>query len=217
MQLVLTPELVMEAYRQGIFPMAYNAGSPYIHWVCPDMRGQLSIADMHIPRRLRKTLADAPFTITIDKAFEDVITACAESTPHRPETWINAQIKNVFCALHKKGHAHSLECWKDGKLCGGIYGLAIGSAFFGESMYSRERDASKIALVHLMARLWKGDFTLFDTQFVNDHIKRFGAYEIPHAEYAEQLQAAVKKDADFLLPGQAQEDIFADYRRMRGF
>lgn len=215
MQLILTPELLMEAYRQGLFPMAYNSGSPYIHWICPEMRGQLSITDIHIPRRLLETVKKAPFEICINADFEAVLRGCAEPTPKRPETWINASIFKVFCDLHERGHAHSVECWEDDKLVGGIYGLAIGGAFFGESMFSRMRDASKIALLHMVARLWKGGFTLLDTQFVNEHIKQFGAYELPHDEYKKYLEDAVKAEGDFLLSGLSQEKIMDNYLAMR--
>ena len=215
MQLILTPELLMEAYRQGLFPMAYNSGSPYIHWICPEMRGQLSITDIHIPRRLLETIKKAPFEIRINADFEAVLRGCAEPTPKRPETWINASIFKVFCDLHERGHAHSVECWEDDKLVGGIYGLAIGGAFFGESMFSRTRDASKIALLHMVARLWKGGFTLLDTQFVNEHLKQFGAYELPHDDYKKYLEGAVKAEGDFLLSGLSQEKIMEDYLAMR--
>ncbi|MGB4107643.1 MAG: leucyl/phenylalanyl-tRNA--protein transferase [Alphaproteobacteria bacterium] len=216
MQLILTPELLMEAYRQGLFPMAYNSGSPYIHWICPEMRGQLSIENIHIPRRLQKTIEKAPFEIRINTDFEGVLHGCGESTPKRPETWINAPIFKVFCELHRRGHAHSLECWKDDKMVGGIYGLAIGGAFFGESMFARTRDASKVALLHLTARLWKGGFAMFDTQFVNEHLKQFGAYELPHEAYKKELDEALAKEADFLLPGVSQKIIMEDYLAMHG-
>lgn len=211
MQLVLTPELVLEAYRHGLFPMAYGANSPYINWVCPELRGQLSITDLHIPRRLLDTLKAAPFEITINKAFREVITLCGERHENRPETWINDSIRDVFCDLHDLGHAHSLECWDGDKLVGGIYGLAMGGAFFGESMFSRERDASKIALVHLTARLWKGGFSLLDTQFINDHLKQFGAYEIPYESYKIQLSRALRHDADYVLRSQNDVDILSEY------
>ncbi len=199
MQLVLTPELMIEAYKQGLFPMAYNAGSPFIHWVCPDMRGQLSITDLHIPKSLIKTVKKSPYEVRIDSDFNQVIKLCAAPSPDRPETWINEPIIDIFCKLHDLGHAHSVECWEDHKLVGGLYGMAIGSAFFGESMFSRATDASKIALVHLAARLWKGGFTLLDTQFVNDHLIQFGVYEIPHAEYKAVLNSAAKSKAYFHL------------------
>lgn len=215
MQLVLTPELLIEAYKQGLFPMAYNSGSPYIHWVCPEMRGQLSIPDIHLPRRLLKTIRKNPFDVRISGDFEGVIRFCAESAPKRPETWINKPIDTVFCDLHKRGYAHSVECWKDGALVGGLYGLALGGAFFGESMFSRETDASKIALVHLAARLWKGGFTLLDTQFVNEHLKQFGIYELPYKDYKRKLDKALSTQGDFLLSGISQGDILREYLDMR--
>ena len=215
MQLVLTPELILEAYRHGLFPMAYNAGSPYVQWICPEMRGQLSIPDLHISKSLLKTLRRAPYRVTFNQAFAAVIDACAAATNKRPETWINKAIRDVFCALHAKGHAHSLECWQEEELVGGIYGLAIGGAFFGESMFSRARDASKIALVHLIARCWQGGFTLFDTQFVNDHIRQFGAYEVPFDAYKEQLQQAILLPATLKAGGVAAADILESYLAVR--
>lgn len=220
MQLVLTTPLLIEAYKQGLFPMAYNAGSPFIHWVCPELRGQLSIENLHIRRSLRKVIKrglieGTPYHVTIDKAFEAVIGLCAESVETRPETWINDPIRKAFINLHHEGHAHSVEVWREGengqKLAGGLYGLAIGGAFFGESMFSRRADASKIALVHLCARLWKGGFTLLDTQFINDHLKQFGVYEMPHREYIKQLRAATEHKADFCLDGTDEKTILNDY------
>lgn len=213
MQLVLTTELLLEAYRQGLFPMAYNAGSPYIHWVCPEMRGQLPIKNMHVPRRLRETILHFPFEIRLDTAFSDVIAACAESTPKRPETWINKPIIEAYNRLHRDGYAHSIECWENDRLVGGIYGLALGGAFFGESMFSKERDASKVALVHLVARLKKGGFTLLDTQFINEHLKQFGVYELPHKDYMKRLKSALQKEADFHLEGTSEEELVGEYLR----
>lgn len=211
MQLVLTPELMLEAYRQGLFPMACNAGSPLIHWICPDFRGQLSIEDLHIPKSLEKILRKNPYRITTDKSFESVIAGCAESRPERPETWINAAILKVFCQLHERGDAHSVECWHGNELVGGIYGLEIGGAFFGESMFAKETNASKIALVHLTARLWKSGFQLFDTQFVNDHLLQFGAYELPHNEYKKHLTRALKTKPDFALENLSEKQILDEY------
>lgn len=215
MQLVLTTELLLEAYRQGLFPMAYSAGSPYIHWICPERRGQLSITDIHIPRRLKKTVLANPYEIRIDTAFADVIKACAEKATNRPETWINQPIIDAYCRLHADGYGHSIECWKNDKLVGGLYGLAVGGAFFGESMFSTMRDASKIALVHLAARLWRGGFTLLDTQFINDHLLQFSAYEVPHKEYIKQLKVAMNGLADFHLDGMDEAQIVRDYLAMR--
>lgn len=220
MQLVLTTELLIEAYKQGLFPMAYNAGSPFIHWVCPELRGQLSIERLHIRRSLKKVIRrglieGAPYTVTIDKAFEAVIGLCAESVESRPETWINTPIMQAYINLHRDGHAHSVEVWREDKdgaeLVGGLYGIAIGGAFFGESMFSRATDASKIALVHLCARLHKGGFTLLDTQFVNDHLQQFGVYELPHRDYMKELREAVKRDADFMLKGADEAALLNEY------
>ncbi|GJL85829.1 MAG: leucyl/phenylalanyl-tRNA--protein transferase [Micavibrio sp.] len=215
MQLVLTTELLLEAYKQGLFPMAYSAGSPYVHWICPEMRGQLSIEDIHIPRRLKKTLRSGLYEVRINTAFEEVIKACAVSAPDRPETWINDPIIEAYCKLYKDGYGHSVECWKDGELIGGLYGLAIGGAFFGESMFSESRDASKVALIHLVARLWKGGFTLLDTQFINDHLKQFGVYEVPHKDYIEQLKSAICIEADFQLQGINEDQMIEYYLEMR--
>lgn len=215
MQLVLTPELLLEAYKHGLFPMSYSADSPYVHWICPEMRGQLPIKDLHIPRRLKKTIRSAPYEIKINTAFEDVMLACAETTPQRPETWINSPIVKVYGQLHEQGQAHSIECWQDGELIGGLYGLSLGGAFFGESMFSKARDASKIALVHLVARLWTGGFVLLDTQFVNEHLKQFGAYEIPYREYQNALNEALMIEGDFVLEGLNEIQMIEDFLSMK--
>ncbi len=215
MQLVLTPELILEAYRHGMFPMAYSGDSPYIHWICPEERGQLSITDIHISRRLKSTIRSAPYDIKINTDFDGVMRLCAEAAKDRPETWINPSIIATYSQLHDQGHAHSIESWNGDTLVGGIYGLTIGSAFFGESMVSRARDASKICLIHLCARLWKGGFTLFDTQFVNDHLEQFGVYEISHKKYIKQLEPALKQNADYLLTELSQNTIISEYLETR--
>lgn len=221
MQYVLTTPLLLEAYKQGLFPMAYNASSPFIQWVCPEMRGQLDIETIHIPRSLKKIInkmiRSDNIKIQINTAFEDVIGLCGEPHNTRPETWINGQIKNAFIDLHHKGYAHSVEYWEDGELRGGLYGLAIGSAFFGESMFSRTPNASKISLIHLCARLWRGGFTVLDTQFTNDHLEQFGITEIPHENYLDKLNIAIHKNADFKLEDQCQNDIIKHYFEMRGY
>ncbi len=158
MQIILTPEILLSAYSQGLFPMAERATSPYVHWFCPEMRGQLSINNMHIPRSLKKSVRQMkikgnPYDIRINSNFENVIRACAKETNSRTETWINPQIIDAYCNLHKLGYAHSVETWQNNKLIGGLYGVAIGGAFFGESMFSLKTNASKVALVHLDARL----------------------------------------------------------------
>lgn len=219
MQLILTNALLLNAYSQGMFPMAYSADSPFIHWVCPEMRGQLSIMDMHIPKSLKKTVLKQMRTrtseIRIDSAFEQVIRACGAYHESRPETWINNQIIDAFMDLHRQGHAHSVEYWQDGALKGGLYGLKIGGLFCGESMFSRVPNASKIALVHLAARLWKGGFQVLDTQFTNEHLEQFGIYEIPHEAYIEKISKVTSMDTDFALKDLSEEQIVRDYFDMR--
>lgn len=219
MQLVLTNALLIEAYKQGLFPMAYNAGSPYIQWICPEQRGQLDIETLHIPASLRKiinkTLRSENIEIRINTDFQGVIALCGAAHENRPETWINDPIRDAFINLHRAGYAHSVEYWEDGTLKGGLYGLALGSAFFGESMFSRAPNASKICLIHLAARLWRGGFTLLDTQFTNDHLQQFGVYELPHRAYMQKLAPAVEKPADFQLKGVDEPTLITDYFKMR--
>jgi leucyl/phenylalanyl-tRNA--protein transferase len=193
----LSANTVLRAYAIGIFPMASSRESNTVHWVAPAMRGVLPLRKPHIPRRLRRTLRQERFEIRCDTAFEQVLTHCAEPRPGHPQTWINAQIFQVFCELFAMGHAHSVETWHDGRLVGGLYGLVLGSAFFGESMFSLQTDASKVALVHLVARLRLGRFTLLDTQFVTDHLRQFGAREIPAPEYLRRLDRALRRRAAF--------------------
>ncbi|MBX2834723.1 MAG: leucyl/phenylalanyl-tRNA--protein transferase [Micavibrio sp.] len=218
MQVVLTPELLIEAYKQGLFPMAYSADSPYVHWICPDDRGQLSITDMHIPRSLRKAvrqnLRNDHYKIKTNTDFPAVIAECAATTTDRPETWINPLIMKAYINLHRKGYAHSVECWQDDELVGGLYGVAIGSAFFGESMFARATNASKIALVHLVARLWKGGFTLLDTQFTNAHLEQFNVYEVPHDSYLSRLKETVQNPANFNMEC-SEREILESYFDMR--
>lgn len=196
--------------------MADSADNDEFDFYRPVLRGLLPIDTLHIPRRLLKTLRHSPFTVTVNTAFETVIDACAQKRKKRPTTWINAPIRNIFAALHRAGHAHSVECWKDGRFAGGIYGLAIGGVFCGESMVSFETDASKVALVHLCARLWKGGFTVFDTQFTNPHLEQFGIYEIPQAAYEKIIAVEMEKPADFILRDETQERLLEEYLEMRG-
>lgn len=220
MQLILTPELLIEAYKQGLFPMAYSADSPYVHWICPEERGQLSITGLHISKSLKKTVLqnikrNEPYIIKINTDFEGVIKKCAAEREERPETWINKPIIDAYCELHRRGFAHSVECWHDERLVGGLYGVSIGAAFFGESMFSRETDTSKIALVHLCARLWKGQYTILDTQFVNEHLKQFGVYEVSHGAYVSALKPAVKGYGNFMLEGVSEADLVREYLEQR--
>jgi len=194
---MLTPEILLRAYSCGVFPMARSRHDPRLYWVDPQDRGILPLDDLHVPKSLLKVVRQGRFEGRCNTAFEDVLRGCAEPAPDRPETWINDQIHAMFLQLHALGMAHSVECWRDGALVGGLYGLALGGAFFGESMFSRETDASKVALVHLCARLDAGGFTLLDTQFVTDHLRRFGALEIPKADYLNLLAAALTRPARF--------------------
>jgi leucyl/phenylalanyl-tRNA--protein transferase len=156
----LTPEILLRAYAEGLFPMAERRGDPTLYWVSPERRGIIPLDGFHVPRRLARTVRNGLFTVTADRAFREVMKACAAPTPERPESWINDEILRLYTALHLGGHAHSVECWRDGKLAGGLYGVRLGSAFFGESMFSRQRDASKVALVHLVDGLKRGGFVL---------------------------------------------------------
>jgi leucyl/phenylalanyl-tRNA--protein transferase len=198
----LTPELLLTAYARGRFPMASDRKEPDIHWIEPLRRGVIPLDGFHVPRSLRKVIRQKPFELRIDTAFADVIDACAEPTPERPRTWLNDELLALYKAVHRGGYAHSVECWQDGRLVGGLYGIRLGAAFFGESMFSRVRDASKVALVELVARLRAGGFLLLDTQFVTDHLVRFGAVEIPRGEYKRRLAAALVKEAQW-IPGRS--------------
>ncbi|GAB4183916.1 MAG: leucyl/phenylalanyl-tRNA--protein transferase [Thalassobaculales bacterium] len=202
---VITPELLLHAYAMGVFPMAEGRRDPRMFFVDPDRRGVLPLDRPHLPRSLRKTLRSGRFEVRCDTCFAAVLRGCAEPTATRPDTWINAEIEELYLELHARGHAHSLETFADGVLVGGLYGVALGAAFFGESMFSRATDASKVALAHLLARLRMGGFTLLDTQFITDHLRRFGTIEIPRAEYRRLLAAAIAKPARF--PADAAVDI----------
>ena len=198
-QMDLTPDLLLRAYRVGLFPMAETRGDFRLYWLDPELRGVLPLNRFHLPRRLRRTVLSDQYRVTTDQDFQAVISGCAASTRDRPETWINPVIETLFMSLHRMGHAHSVECWEGETLVGGLYGLAIGGAFFGESMFSRARDASKVALVHLVARLRLGGFTLLDTQFVTHHLAQFGTEEVPRDLYRAQLTAAVDLPAEWPL------------------
>lgn len=177
------PEHLLDAYARGVFPMADSREDPRLFLVDPDRRGILPLDAFHVPRRLARTVRRQPYRITINQAFEAVLDECAAPRGERDETWINAPIRALYGALHRRGHAHSVECWQDEMLVGGLYGVSLGAAFFGESMFSRARDASKIALVHLVAILRAAGYRLLDTQFLTDHLAQFGAMEISRARY----------------------------------
>jgi len=191
----LTPEILLRAYAEGLFPMAERRGDPTLYWVSPEQRGILPLDSFHVPHRLARTVRSGAFTVTADQAFADVMQACAAPGPGRPETWINDEILRLYIALHAGGHAHSIECWQAGELVGGLYGVRLGAAFFGESMFSRRRDASKVALVALVDGLKRGGFVLLDTQFITAHLAQFGAVEIPRAQYLVKLAQALNHEA----------------------
>lgn len=187
----ITPELLLRAYSIGLFPMSDAADDPEIFWVEPEMRGILPLDAFHISKSLAKAVRKKPFDIRFDTAFDAVVEKCAEEAEDRPSTWINDTIKELYGALHKLGHAHSVEAWEGEALVGGLYGVSLGSAFFGESMFSRRTNASKICLVHLVERLKMRGFTLLDTQFTTEHLKTFGAIDVPKQDYLKLLDKAV--------------------------
>jgi leucyl/phenylalanyl-tRNA---protein transferase len=193
----LTPEILLEAYAAGVFPMADSADDPELFWVDPQHRGIIPLDAFHVSRRLRRVLRLGRFEIHCDSAFEEVLRGCAEATEKRPNTWINEEIVRLYTALFARGAAHSVECRREGLLVGGLYGVSIGAVFFGESMFNRETDASKVALVHLVARLRLGGYRLLDTQFLTPHLARFGAIEITRARYRGLLAAALTYRASF--------------------
>jgi len=195
--LEITPDLLLRAYAAGIFPMAESADDPALYWVEPKERGIIPLDGFHCPSRLARTLRSDVFEIRIDTDFDGVIDGCAAPAEGRAQTWINLRIRELYGALFDAGHAHTVEAWQDGHLVGGLYGVQLGAAFFGESMFHRARDASKVALVHLVARLKAGGFRLLDTQFVTPHLARFGAREVPRKAYRKMLDAATAVDADF--------------------
>ncbi|MBY5904128.1 leucyl/phenylalanyl-tRNA--protein transferase [Rhizobium leguminosarum] len=188
----ITPDILLRAYSIGLFPMAESADDPEIFWVEPELRGVLPLDHFHVSRSLAKAVRKKPFEIRFDHAFDEVIAACAEETSGRPSTWINKTIRSLYSTLFDMGHAHTVEAWEGDELVGGLYGVSLGSAFFGESMFSRRTDASKICLVHLVDRLRERGFTLLDTQFTTEHLKTFGAIDVPKADYALMLSAAME-------------------------
>ena len=190
----ITPEVLLRAYAVGIFPMAESADDPTLFWVEPERRGIIPLRGFHISSRLARTVRAEHFTVTANRAFDEVTARCAAPLPGRPETWINQRIRALYGDLHRMGHGHSVEAWEDGRLVGGLYGVSLGSAFFGESMFHLKRDASKVALVHLVARLVQGGFRLLDTQYVTDHLRTFGAVEVPRRRYRTLLDEAVAGD-----------------------
>ncbi|MBB4954212.1 leucyl/phenylalanyl-tRNA--protein transferase [Agrobacterium vitis] len=187
----ITPDILLRAYSIGLFPMAESSDDPEIFWVEPEIRGIIPMDDFHISKSLAKAIRQKPFDIRFDTAFERVLDKCAEPAPDRPSTWINQTIRELYTALFNMGHAHSVEAFEGDELVGGLYGVSLGAAFFGESMFSRRTNASKISLVYLVERLKAQGFVLLDTQFTTDHLKTFGAIDLPKADYEILLQTAV--------------------------
>jgi leucyl/phenylalanyl-tRNA---protein transferase len=209
----ITPEVLLKAYACGIFPMAESADDPALYWIEPEKRGIIPLQGFHVPARLARTVRSEQFRIHINRDFEGVLDGCAEPRPGRTRTWINERIRTLYCKLHDIGHCHSVEAYEDDQLVGGLYGVCLGRAFFGESMFHRARDASKVALVHLVARLKAGGFHLLDTQFVTDHLKIFGAAEVSRRQYHKLLEAALVGEADFKVFTLAHELAGADALR----
>jgi leucyl/phenylalanyl-tRNA--protein transferase len=193
----ITPDVLLRAYACGIFPMAESADDPNLFWVEPELRGVIPLDGFRVPSRLARTVRSAAFTVTVNQAFKAVIAGCAAPQPGREDTWINRRIRELYVGLHERGHCHSVEVWEENELAGGLYGVSLGRAFFGESMFHRSRDASKVALVHLVARLLAGGFELLDTQYVTAHLRSLGAVEIPRRRYTALLDKAIRGEADF--------------------
>ncbi len=190
-------DLLLKAYASGVFPMAESAADPEVFWVRPETRGVIPLDGFHIPKSLAKTIRKGRFLVTVDQAFGSVIDGCAEAREERRNTWINGPIREAYVELYRRGHCHSVEAWQDGRLVGGLYGVSLGRAFFGESMFSRERDASKVCLVRLVERLIERRFVLLDTQFTTEHLKRFGAVDVPRRKYERLLEEALAGEASF--------------------
>ena len=200
----ITPQVLLKAYSCGIFPMAESANDPALYWIEPQHRGILPLENAHFPRRLLRTVRTTPLVVKVDTDYEGIIDGCAAPRPGRTSTWINKRIRSLYRELFQMGVCHTVEVWADNRLVGGLYGVALKSAFFGESMFSYERDASKIALVHLVARLISGGFRLLDTQFVTEHLKQFGTIEVDRDAFQTRLDNALQVSADFFrLPADA--------------
>jgi leucyl/phenylalanyl-tRNA---protein transferase len=198
-EFALTPDLILRAYAAGIFPMAESADDPGLHWIEPKTRGIIPLDSFHIPGKLARFVRNSPYQVVIDRDFDAVIAACAAPRSQTSETWINPPIRRLYRALFDAGHCHTVEVWDEDRLIGGLYGIALGGAFFGESMFHKVRDCSKLALVHLVARLKAGGFMLLDTQFITDHLRQFGAEEIPRKAYRKRLDLALYGNGNFLI------------------
>src|SRR5690606_11423855 len=197
LEVEITPEVLPKAYACGIFPMAESADDPSLYWIEPQKRGVIPLDGFHVPRRLARTVRAGRFEIRIDQDFDAVIAACAAPAPGRGKTWINPRIRRLYGELFQRDHCHTVEAWRDDQLVGGLYGVRLGRVFFGESMFHLERDASKVALVHLVALLRAAHFTLLDAQFMTEHLWQFGAAEIERTDYQKILAEALRGDATF--------------------
>lgn len=193
----ITPQVLLKAYACGLFPMAESADDPGLFWLEPEQRGILPLDTVHVPRRLKRTIRNDLFEIRISTDFQGVIDGCSAPMPGRQKTWINREIRRLYGELFEMGHCHTVEAWQDGDLVGGLYGVSLNGAFFGESMFSFKTDASKVCLIHLVARLKKGGYTLLDTQFVTGHLAKFGTLEVPKDEYNVLLSSALQRETDF--------------------
>ncbi len=207
----ITPQVLLKAYSCGIFPMAESSDDPALYWIEPQHRGILPLDDAHVPKRLARTVRTTDFKVRVDTDFEGTIEGCAASRPGRRSTWINTRIRSLYRELFALGHCHTVEVWDGERQVGGLYGVALGGAFFGESMFSYERDASKIALVHLVARLIAGGFTLLDTQFVTEHLRQFGTVEVDRDAFQKRLDSALKVTGNFkrLSASASPQDVLA--------
>ena len=213
----ITPQVLLKAYACGIFPMAESADDPALYWIEPQQRGILALDQVHVPRRLARTIRQRVYDIKVDTDFEGVIAGCAASRPGRRTTWINTKIRGLYRDLFNSGYCHTVEAWQGDRLVGGLYGVALNGAFFGESMFSLARDASKVALVYLCARLISGGFTLLDTQFVTEHLKQFGTVEIDRTEFHTLLENALTHQANFhALPATASPEQVLETFGARG-
>jgi leucyl/phenylalanyl-tRNA--protein transferase len=193
----ITPEVLLKAYACGIFPMAESAEDLALYWIGPERRGVIPLDRFHVPNRLARTVRSSRFTVVIDRDFDAVLDGCSQPMPGRTRTWINARIRNLYRRLYERGDCHTVEVYEGGELVGGLYGVSLGRAFFGESMFHRARDASKVALVHLVARLKAGRYRLLDTQFVTEHLRTFGAIEVSRPAYHKLLDAALVGEGNF--------------------
>jgi leucyl/phenylalanyl-tRNA---protein transferase len=193
----ITPQVLLKAYSCGIFPMAESADDPQLYWIEPISRGILPLDSVRLPKRLARTIRQAPFEVRVDSNFDATIAGCAASRPGRRTTWINDQIRALYRELYALGHCHTVEVWQGKRMVGGLYGVSLGGAFFGESMFSTETDASKIALIYLCARLIHGGYTLLDTQFVTDHLRQFGTVEVDRGEFHQALEKALPLTAEY--------------------